>query len=161
MMQPQGSKNIQTGSPQKVHGAALSKGDHSNLDEFKYGFPSDGLSSVSYRWWGDSGPNDSRNGEGSVIEEYQDKKNSLMNLHSDIQSSTNDGDGCEKETDKGDIDFSGTGSLIALRKKGVEEGQEALRLGLRQRHSINWLNQTEKTALLHVFKSSLPSGWRD
>lgn len=163
-MQQPGSKNTQTGSPLKVHGAALSKGDPSNLDEFKYGFPSDGLSSVSYKWWGDSNPNGSMNSEGSVIEEYQDKKNSLTNsVHSDVQSSTNDGDGCDKKTENWDIDIdsSGTGSLTALRKKAVEEGQEALRLGFHPKHDINWLHQSEKTALLHVFKSSLPSGWRD
>lgn len=164
MMQQQGSKTTQTVSPQKVHGAALSKVDPSNLDEFKYGFPSDGLSSVSYKWWGESSSNDSRNSERNVTEESQDKKNSPMNsVHSDVHSSANDGDGCEKKTENRDIDIdsSGTGSLTALRKKAVEEGQEALRLGLHQRHDIKWLHQSEKTSLLHVFKSELPSEWRD
>lgn len=157
-MQQQGNKNVQTGSPLKFHGSTLSKGTPSDLDEFKYGFPTNGLSSVSYRWWGDGSTN------GSIsTEENQDKQKSPMKMvdSSDVHSSMNDEDKCEKLTDKNDIDSSGTGFLTALREKAVKEGAEALKLGIHRRYDINKLDQAKKEVLLQIFKSSLPSEWKN
>ncbi|CAL9019465.1 unnamed protein product [Prunus brigantina] len=49
--QQQGSKNVQTGRPQNILTLSLTKGN-TTYDEFKHGFPSDGLSTASNKWWG-------------------------------------------------------------------------------------------------------------
>ncbi|CAB4267506.1 unnamed protein product [Prunus armeniaca] len=71
--QQQGSKNVQTGRPQNILTLSLTKGN-TTYDEFKHGFPSDGLSTASNKWWGSNSPDgyESIHGEGAETDE--DKK---------------------------------------------------------------------------------------
>ncbi|KAL0399623.1 UNVERIFIED_CONTAM: hypothetical protein Sradi_2305600 [Sesamum radiatum] len=53
------TKDNQAETSLNMHSSTMNKVNSATLDEFKYGFPSHGLSSVSYRWWGSRTDNDS------------------------------------------------------------------------------------------------------
>lgn len=142
--QQQGGKNVQIGRPHSMPSTSLSKGVTTS-DEFKYGFPSDGLSTVSNKWWGssrsegveknqyDGGTDEASNEDGSSRIEHQAKH--------------------ENEVEK-NIGTEGTGLLMAVRKRIVEEGRESLKLGVMRNYGANKLGKREKRLLLRIFKSS-------
>ncbi|KAK4398211.1 protein NLP9 [Sesamum angolense] len=59
MLPQQPTKDNQTETSLNMHSSTMNKANSATFDEFKYGFPSHGLSSVSYRWWGSRTDNDS------------------------------------------------------------------------------------------------------
>ncbi|GFQ05886.1 hypothetical protein PHJA_002732600 [Phtheirospermum japonicum] len=102
-------------------------------DEFKYGFPSEGLSNISYRWWGNK----------SADENVVDSKDS------DIKDAN--------RNEKQPKNFEDTtSSLSSLRTKAAKDGQQALKLGVYRGYSVNTLDRAKKRVLLQIFKSSLP-----
>ncbi|XVF16800.1 hypothetical protein REPUB_Repub10bG0063400 [Reevesia pubescens] len=153
-LQQQGTKNIQTAQ-------TLNSGHQSSMtgmtmsDEFKYGFPSDGLSITSNKWW------DSRKSDGNeVIDvdgaeiEGEDKHQSvekpvdMVNEKPDENGKLEDGIGPQE-----------SGLLTAVRKRAVEEGREALKLGVYRGYGLKKLDRREASLLLRIFKSSLPKDW--
>ncbi|XP_051152312.1 uncharacterized protein LOC127266191 [Andrographis paniculata] len=72
----QPSKDNPTHGPQIMLSSTVNKGGPSASDEFKYGFPSAGLSSVSMRWWGNKGApknKDQQNGREDAKETKQQR----------------------------------------------------------------------------------------
>ncbi|KAK4438964.1 hypothetical protein Salat_0231000 [Sesamum alatum] len=59
MLPQQPTKDNQIETSLNIHRSTMNTANSATLDEFKYGFPSHGLSSVSYRWWGSRSDNDS------------------------------------------------------------------------------------------------------
>ncbi|KAL3638314.1 hypothetical protein CASFOL_017685 [Castilleja foliolosa] len=102
-------------------------------DEFKYGFPSSGLSNISYRWWGN--------------------KNADDNVVDSKESAIEDADQNEKQPK--DFEYT-TSSLSALRTKAVKNGQQALKLRVYRGWGVKSLDQAKKRMLLQIFKSLLP-----
>lgn len=100
------------------------------LDEFKSGFPSEGLTTVSKKWWGRPGKGGHEDGGGGKDTEDGDVKD--------------DEAGSEKQN-----------SLVALRKRIAEEGQ-AVELGLRQGFDSKRPDKRDQDLLSQIFKSSLP-----
>lgn len=144
-LQQQGNKNIQNGSAQNVLKPSLTK----TLDEFKYGFPSDSLSTLCYKWWGSDGYESFCEDGAETDEEDRHKSEELAD------------DGAKPETGKeeNNIDSQGTGLLRAVRKRAAEEGREALEIGAFKGYGVNKLGKRERTLLLRIFKSSLSSQW--
>lgn len=101
------------------------------LDEFKSGFPSNGLATVSNKWWGRPGKGGREDGGGE---------------------NTEDGDAQDESAPEKQI------SLVAIRKRIAEEGREAVQLGLRQGFGSKRPSKSKRDQdlLSQIFKSSLP-----
>ncbi|KAJ3700896.1 hypothetical protein LUZ61_004601 [Rhynchospora tenuis] len=155
------------------------------LDEFKFGFPSAGLSSTSNKWWGseesdpeqssaketdpekscvkESGPKQSSikesDPEQSSVKEPEPKQSSVK--ESDLEQSTVK----ETEVTKNPVKETETPKnpferLATLRRRGVEESRALIEgKGNKVIESCS-LNKKQKTALLQVFGSSLPDEWK-
>ncbi|KAL3754844.1 hypothetical protein ACJRO7_002010 [Eucalyptus globulus] len=106
------SKQRQSGQIQSVISGSLIK-SLAVLDEFKYGFPSNGLYVTSNEWWG---------------------------------SGKNEG---EKETS--DATLWGASLTTAIRKRALEEGREALKLGVFMSHHAHNIGKEEKSVMLNIF----------
>ena len=118
VMQLQGNKNPQIGSPPKLTGLNLTRGTSTNEDEFKYGFPSHGLSTVSYKWWGNSSNSGSKDTPGTAKDETQGNRKSPVNsANGSTLASRTDGQKCENEARESSTDSPGEGVLSSLRKK--------------------------------------------
>lgn len=150
----QGSRNIQNGRPQNLPNASLSKGLAASLDEFKYGFPTSGLSTASNKWWGSCSPDgyEGINGDGVEIDEDDKKQSEPLADHCDE-------DKVEVENEEGSLGPQGTGLLTAVRKTSVEEGQKILKIGVGKDHGVLKAGRREKRLLVQIFGSSLPSQW--
>ncbi|KAL2483451.1 uncharacterized protein Fot_44895 [Forsythia ovata] len=169
---------------QNMQSSNVIKGNLDNLDEFKYGFPTNGLSIVRYRWWGNTSANcndgDSKKNDNiDAKESNQQSKEELApkndnedanesNRQSkedladdDAELSPKDEEVSESKTNETDTDTQWTLLLSALRKKAVEDGKQALKLGVYRGYSANKLDQSRKMVLRQIFKSSLPSQWKD
>ncbi|CAB4268786.1 unnamed protein product [Prunus armeniaca] len=148
--QQQGSKNVQTGRPQNILTLSLTKGN-TTYNEFKHGFPSDGLSTASNKWWGSNSPDgyESIHGEGAETDE--EKKHQSEKLAGDGASSTVvDKEKCESGKEE-NISSQGTDLLMAVRKKSMEEGQKALKLGVFRGYGAKKLGRRERALLLRIF----------
>ncbi|KAJ8561075.1 hypothetical protein K7X08_027265 [Anisodus acutangulus] len=132
--QPQGTRNLQSGSLPHFRISSLTKGTSvSSYDEFKYGFPSDGLSTATYKWWGNKSP------DGNEDSQLNDDNSKNSKGHAENTS----------------VDSTGTILLTDVRKRAVKEGKETLRLGVYRGRSANMLDSTKRKILLQVFKSYL------
>ncbi|KAL3572626.1 hypothetical protein D5086_026530 [Populus alba] len=58
-----------------------------------------------------------------------------------------------------EIDPQGTGLLTSVRKRAVEEGREARKLGVYRTYGVNKLGRKQRALLLRIFGSSLPKQW--
>ncbi|XP_021811682.1 uncharacterized protein LOC110754869 [Prunus avium] len=156
--QQQGSKNVQTGRPQNILTLSLTKGN-TTYDEFKHGFPSDGLSTASNKWWGSNSPDGYESVRGEGAETDEDKKHQSEKLADDGASSTVvDKEKCESGKEE-NFSSQGTDLLMAVRKRSLEEGQKALKLGVFRGYGAKKLGRRERALLLRIFKSSTPKQW--
>lgn len=151
--QQQGNKSITNGKPHVLSNVIVSKGVAS-LDEFKYGFPSDGLLTCKNKWWGSSSPNHEDGAETDEEDKHQSQDQEKVD---DVGNSM----ACEnqKQEESSMIGSQGSGALTAIRKRIVEEGRTALKLGVYQGHGLKKLGRREKGLLLRIFKTSLPEEW--
>lgn len=101
------------------------------LDEFKSGFPSGGLRTVSNKWWGrrEKGGHEDGRGENTEDEDVKEEATS------------------EKQN-----------SLVAIRKRIAEEGREAVELG-HQGFGSKKPDKRDQALLFQIFQSSLPKDW--
>ena len=155
VMQQQG-KNIQNGRPQPLYSSNMTQGTQASLDEFKYGFLSDGLAVVSYKWWGSISLDNSEDTKGNGVEDTQGGKRKSEEL-SDALLMVGEKPG--GRNDKSITDLQGTGSLSDVRKSAADEGREALKLSVHRGCGVNKMDRRERKLLLRIFKSSLPSHW--
>ncbi|PHT51703.1 hypothetical protein CQW23_06165 [Capsicum baccatum] len=137
--QQQGARNFQSGSLPHFRISNLPKGTSVSNDEFKYGFPSDGLSTTTYRWWGNKSPD--RN---------EDSKLNDDNAKNNTEQPENITEKSECQTS---VDSRGTTLLTDVRKRAVKEGKETLKLGVYRGRSANMLDSTKRKILHQVFKS--------
>ncbi|CAN4097017.1 unnamed protein product [Withania somnifera] len=139
--QQQGTRNFRSGSLPHFRISNLTKGTSVSYDEFKYGFPSSGLSTTTYRWWGNKSP---------------DPNEDIRLNDDDAKNSTEQ---AEKIAEKAkcwtSVDSSGTTLLTDVRKRAVKEGKETLKLGVYRGRSANMLDSTKRKILRQVFKSYL------
>lgn len=155
-LQQQGTKNVQTvQAPNFGHQSLMSGMTMSMSDEFKYGFPSDGLSVTTNKWWGGSKSDDNEvilvdeaEIEGKDKHQREEKPDDVANEKPDENGKLED-----------EIGPRGSGLLTAVRKRAVEEGREALKLGVYRGYGIRKVGRREASLLLRIFKSSLPKDW--
>ncbi|CAH8251370.1 unnamed protein product [Arabidopsis lyrata] len=104
------------------------------LDEFKFGFPSGGLTTVSNKWWGrpEKGGRQDVGGENT---EY--------------------GDGDVKD----EAASHTQNSLVAIRKRIAEEGREAVELGLHKGFCSKRPDKRDQALLFQIFNAALPKDW--
>ncbi|KAL3821349.1 hypothetical protein ACJIZ3_007254 [Penstemon smallii] len=159
----QPTKDNQIESSHNMLSSTMNKWQSPTFDEFKYGFPSDSLSCVSYRWWGNKPAIDSGvESQLSGIENAEEKKQELKDsANSAANSSPKDEEMTEGKTKETDADSKCTSLLSSLRKRAARDGKQALKLGVYRGYGVKTLDQTKKTVLLQIFKSSLPSEWGD
>ncbi|XP_016471594.1 uncharacterized protein LOC107793702 [Nicotiana tabacum] len=137
--QQQGTRNAQSGSLPHFRISNLTKATSVSYDEFKYGFPSDGLSTVTYRWWGNKSPDNN--------EDSQPNNDNAKNNKEQAENVA------EKSECKTSVDSMEVSSLTDVRKRAVKEGKEMLRLGVYRGHRANMLDSTKRKILRQVFKS--------
>lgn len=138
----------------------MNKGSAPSVDEFKYGFPFNGLSSTTYRWWGNKSDKEndvdtqqSCDGDAGRKQQPADSVDSGTNV-----SATETTEG--KKNDR-DADPQLESSLSALRKRAAKEGQQAIKLGVYRGHNVKTVDRSKKMLLVQIFKSSLPCEWGD
>ncbi|XP_022148047.1 uncharacterized protein LOC111016830 [Momordica charantia] len=151
LQQQEGNINAQMRRPQHVQSTNLVQGS-TMLNEFKYGFPSGGLPSLSNKWWGSSAPDETNNEE--------DAKHNFKNVVADGSISLIDQEKSESIEEDLQADLPGTRLLTALRKRSMERGRKALKNGSYfHAHGVNKLSKRERSLLLNIFKSSIPNEW--
>lgn len=148
----QQGKSTPSVTPQHWHSINTARVYQVGLDEFKYGFPSDGLAVVSHKWWESSSDDMSCN-----VSIEGGEKSHEQELKSEESGDVAAGKGLETGKDENDNDLRGTGLLSHLRKRAAEEGKQALRLGVYRGFGVSKLGTKERKLLSWIFKSSLPS----
>lgn len=130
------------------------------VDEFRYGFPSNGLLKTSNKWWGSSTTINNKDTHVKADRNIEQSEQSEELLKSTPWEGKVGG---QSGTDKSNTtpQLSGTGLLSAMRKRALEAGQEALKLGFHQCSGINKPGKREKLLLQGIFGSSLPKEWTD
>ncbi|KAK7305004.1 hypothetical protein VNO77_42902 [Canavalia gladiata] len=143
----QGNKSGESGRTQNLVNTGLTKA-MSTMDDFKCGFPSEGLSATSNKWWGSVGHDDcagtNSDGSKSALEERAGEAEKVA---------------CETEKAENSETPLGSSLLKVVRKRAVEEGREAFKVGVFQGYSTNKLSKREKILLHQIFRSSLPRSW--
>ncbi|RDX83475.1 hypothetical protein CR513_35598, partial [Mucuna pruriens] len=141
----QGNKNVESGRTQNVVNTGLAKA-LTTMDEFKCGFPSEGLSTTSSRWWGNSNHDECAGANpNGAKSQHEEKAGEADKAAHEIGKAEN------SETPHG------LSLLTAVRKRVVEEGREALKLGVFRGYGSNKLSKREKILLHQIFRTSLPS----
>lgn len=159
-LQQQGTKDVPVGRQHITLTPGLAKG-LMGLDEFKYGFPSDGLSTATNKWWDSSLSGTQRATDRVGIETDEDDSHQ-SDEKTDAGTSVMIVDNENAENGKmesNEIDPQGTGLLTSVRKRAVEEGREALKLGVHRTYGANKLGRKQRALLLRIFGSSLPKQW--
>uniref|UniRef100_A0A2P2IL53 RWP-RK domain-containing protein n=2 Tax=Rhizophora mucronata TaxID=61149 RepID=A0A2P2IL53_RHIMU len=155
-LQHQGGKDSQTARQPNVITPGLMKG-MTTLDEFKHGFPSDGLSVATNKWWGSSSPDGytATNVGGNETDE-DTKHESETKLDGSANLVNMDEDKPENHPEQTSFGSQDVGLLVAARKRAVQEGKEALKHGVYRSFRVNRLSRKEKALLLRIFGSSFP-----
>ncbi|KAF7815715.1 uncharacterized protein G2W53_029684 [Senna tora] len=152
----QGNKNIESARLQNALNTNLTKGMTTTLEEFKFGFPSNGLSTTSNKWWGSSGPDDSASKKPDCAGASKHNKGQVEERAKENAGTETCETGKDEETSK---TLQGTALLKSIRKRAAEEGREALKLGVSRGYGGKKIGKREKILLLQIFRSSLPRSW--
>lgn len=157
VLQPQANKSSQHGWPSSVQHPTRHVPTY--FDDFKYGFPANGLSSVSHKWWGS---NNTEHGEKTEAakstaneKEKQDscmsmvKPSRCMEIYEQIDSNVMDSV----------ITTEASASLVSLRKRALESGHKSL-VGLSNCQFYK-LSKRKRLLLFQVFGSSFPAQRKD
>ncbi|KAK7247224.1 hypothetical protein RIF29_42101 [Crotalaria pallida] len=146
----QGNKSVESGRTHGSLNASVIKG-MTTMDEFKYGFPSEGLSTTSNKWWGSSKHDDCAGNDPDRA------KNQLEERAGEADKVV-----CETGNAENSETLQGAAKLTAARKRAVEEGRETLKLGVfRGYGGVDKLGKRDKILLCQIFRSSLPKSWID
>ncbi|XP_073299581.1 uncharacterized protein [Primulina huaijiensis] len=157
---PQLSKDAHNESPHDIHASTTTKGNSTTVDEFKYGFPFHGLSSISYKWWG-SKLNCGNSQQSQITDTKETRQLPKSSADAAANSSSVDVKMSEVKASLTDVDSQWTSSLTALRKRAVEDGRKSLKLGVYKGYGVKNLDRSQKMALVQIFRSPLPGGWEN
>ncbi|KAM0944386.1 putative transcription factor Nin-like family [Dioscorea sansibarensis] len=133
------------------------------MDEFKFGFPVHGLSSVTVKWWGSGNKESSEKsskgepmGENEEKHEACDTSNETSSLAKIDDKEDNNVECAEIKTEP-----KPSALLCSTRKNAVEYGRKTLKLGISKGYEMYKLSKKQKSVLLLVFKTSLPDQWKE
>ncbi|KAG9447528.1 hypothetical protein H6P81_013656 [Aristolochia fimbriata] len=177
LLKQQEAKPVQNVKPQTIN-PSTTKNIPTYLDEFMHGFPSNGLSQVSNRWWSPSetkkaSEEETLAEETNKVESDRTQKTSKEEVlakemkeqqkEEQFDGSVNDvavvtEDKSNAETGSGSCS-DGTVLLSSVRKRAAEEGREALTRGVARSYGAYKLSRKDQVLLTQVFQSSFPSKW--
>uniref|UniRef100_A0A453EL90 RWP-RK domain-containing protein n=1 Tax=Aegilops tauschii subsp. strangulata TaxID=200361 RepID=A0A453EL90_AEGTS len=128
------------------------------MDDFKYGFPSSGLSTETMKWWGtdshtETAPAKDDNREGSESTNEASKGMTDDELDWGADEPEADADGVAAATDP-------SAQLCFLRRKAAGDGRRLLNGDTGRVQQLCRLNKRQKIVLAQVFGASLPEQWR-
>nr|TKW11875.1 hypothetical protein SEVIR_5G001200v2 [Setaria viridis] len=144
---PAGNQNM---SPSLAHGSQA-KAIPSYMDDFKYGFPSSGLSCGTMKWWG-----------GSSDADCAPTKDGSSEAHGEASKGMTEDDELDWGADEAETEADGavtaeaSAQLCSLRRKAVDDGRKLLNGDTRRGQEFSRLNKRQKLALAQVFGASLP-----
>ncbi|KAK3163165.1 hypothetical protein QOZ80_1AG0000070 [Eleusine coracana subsp. coracana] len=134
------------------------KGIPTFMDDFKYGFPSSGLSCQTTKWWGASSHTDSAAPAKDVNNESATHDASKGMTDDELDWGADEGEG---EADDGIVTAEPSAQLCSLRRKAVDDGRKLLNGDAhRGQQEFSRLNKRQKLVLAQVFGASLPEEWR-
>jgi hypothetical protein len=134
------------------------KGIPTFMDDFKYGFPSSGLSCEALKWWGVSCDTDSAAPSKDVSHESATHDASKGMTDDELDWGADEGEG------EGDsiVRAEPSAQLCSLRRKAVDDGRRLLNgESCRGQQEFSRLNKRQKLVLAQVFGASLPQEWSD
>ncbi|GLJ16613.1 hypothetical protein SUGI_0284960 [Cryptomeria japonica] len=178
VLQPSGTRPPQTVRQHPYH-SSHRVSIQTYLDEFKQGFPRNGLSSVSSQWWSSSGSltaqnasDDSQRNETLSVGGTSDKSegNEAGNAVQENRKLNSESDGFLKSLSSDisktpgpirlhDEDLMHVTLLSRTRKKNAENGRKALKLAVTNGYGAYKLEEKDKLLLKQVFGSSFPRQW--
>ncbi|KAL6850273.1 hypothetical protein ACP4OV_020900 [Aristida adscensionis] len=150
---PPGKQNV---SPSLAQ-ANQTKGIPTYMDDFKYGFPSSGLSCETMKWWGTSSHTDSVPVKDGSRESHESTQEALKVMTDDELDWG--ADEAEGEAD-GAVTAEPSAQLCSLRRKAVDDGRKLLNGDSRRGQEFGRLSKRQKLVLAQVFGASLPLQWR-
>lgn len=183
ILQPSGSRIPQAARQpyQLGHRAFIS----TYLDDFKQGFPKNGLSSVSKKWWGSSGSisNEDAPEDSEIIEAKLTSRKSYESSEGGDLGTTNENDGSVtsevdgflkegKSSDSESIsklvghmgsqdeDLMHISILSRTRKRKAENGRRALKLAVTNGYGTYKIGNKDKILLERIFGSPFPRQWK-
>lgn len=184
ILQPSGSR-IPQAARQTMHHSGHRAFISTYLDDFKHGFPKNGLSSVSRRWWGSSGsistddaPEDSEISEAKLTSKKSIESSQGVELGTTVENDsrlTSEVDGFSKEGKSSDSesisklsghmgsqdeDLMHISILSRTRKRNAENGRKALKQGVTNGYGTYKIGDKEKVLLERIFGSPLPRQWK-
>uniref|UniRef100_A0ACD5VQS5 Uncharacterized protein n=1 Tax=Avena sativa TaxID=4498 RepID=A0ACD5VQS5_AVESA len=129
------------------------------MDDFKYGFPSSGLSAETLKWWG----TDSHTETAAAKDDVREAPESTNEASKGMTDDELDWGADEPEADA-DADGVATtdpsARLCSLRRKAAGDGRRLLNGDTGRVHQLCRLNKRQKIVLAQVFGASLPEQWR-
>ncbi|CAO2194404.1 unnamed protein product [Urochloa humidicola] len=144
---PAGKQNV----PVSLAQGSQAKAIPSYMDDFKYGFPSSGLSHETMKWWG-----------GSSDTDCAPTKDGGREAHGEASKGMPDDDELDWGADEAETEADSTvtaeasAKLCSLRRKAVDDGRKLLNGDARRGQEFSRLNKRQKLALAQVFGASLP-----
>uniref|UniRef100_A0A0A9DCQ6 Uncharacterized protein n=1 Tax=Arundo donax TaxID=35708 RepID=A0A0A9DCQ6_ARUDO len=129
------------------------------MDDFKYGFPSSGLSCETMKWWGASSHTDS-----TPAKDVNHGAHHESTTHDASRGGITD-DELDWGADEGEGEADGivtaeaSAQLCSLRRKAVDDGRKLLNGDRRRGQEFSGLNKRQKLALAQVLGASLPEQW--
>lgn len=184
ILQPPGSR-IPQAARQTMYHTGHKAYISTYLDDFKQGFPKNGLSSVSKKWWGSSGsistedvPEDSETNEAKLTSRKSNESSQGIELGTAIENDSklaSEVDGFLKEGKSSDSESisklaSHMGSrdedlmhisiLSRTRKRNAENGRKALKLAVTNGYGTYKIGDKYKGLLERIFGSPLPRQWK-
>ncbi|KAJ6853653.1 uncharacterized protein M6B38_113515 [Iris pallida] len=156
--QPQGYKILQHGMTTTTPSHQL-RNIHTYMDEFKYGFPANGLSSASVKWWGTSNESANRNPTKKSATE-QEEEQECCEYANETSGSMEIDDQTDHNTNESVTRAEPSTSLLSLRKRALEYTRESLQVGISDCMGYK-LGKRQRLVLVQVFRSSLPDQWKD
>ncbi|XP_029116781.1 uncharacterized protein [Elaeis guineensis] len=156
VLQSQGNKFSHNNWPNMIQ----YRGIPTYMDEFINGFPANGLSSVSIKWWGRSSKEDTEKAlpEETIKGDNQESCQLSNEISRHMVKDDHPG-GPDHSTEDSAAITEPSSSLCSLRRKAVECGRKTLKGGVSKGYTTYKLGKRQRLALFQVFKSSLPDQW--
>lgn len=152
--QQPGTKNIYALRAHHTLASGLAIETSTCLDEFKFGFPSNGLSRSTSKWWGNA------SGDQDKVPKDDLKPSPEVKPASEAEVVDTAVTVC---AEKGDcvvgvsgFDIRDKVSLSIIRKRAVDEGCKALKHGVLKKYRADKLGEEEKILFRRLFQTSFP-----
>lgn len=150
----QPGRSVYTWRPPNQLAAGLAIETSTCLDEFKFGFPSIGLSKSTNKWWGSASDDQDKVSKDDLKTRTEIKQASEAQVVTDAVTV------CAEKEDSmmGETvsDVEDRVSLTTVRKRAVDEGRKALKLGVLKKFRADQLGEEEKILFRQLFQTSFP-----